>query len=199
MQDHMEAKIDENVLRFKHDLKRLNPLQMVRRHIVHGACMMIPDDTYYELRECVAEQFETHPNQVLVVGSGKLGFSVAPHKRYRHFCDTSDIDVVISSERFFYKIWKYLYNYKENGGYWERFFDFNQYLFQGWIRPDKLPPDHKCSFAKEWWEFFNKITSSGLYSKYKVSGAIYFNWEFLESYHTRAINNCITALAGDNK
>lgn len=182
--------IAQNIERFKNDLRWLSPLQVVRKNIIHGSCLMLSDDKYFQLKECIAEQFKVHPNHVLVVGSGKLGFSIAPRKQYRPFSESSDIDVVIVSEYFFQTIWKYLYKYKENGGYWEKIDNFNRYLFQGWIRPDKLPPNHQCSFAKEWWEFFNNISSNYEYSSYKISGAIYYSWDFIESYHIRSVAAC---------
>jgi hypothetical protein len=44
---------------------------------------------YYSLKAAVAEQFQIHPNEIIVVGSAKLGFSIAPTKRYRAFGETS--------------------------------------------------------------------------------------------------------------
>lgn len=183
--------IDARLHLFKDDLSRLSPLQIIRKHIIFGDCAVITNPQYFELRTVIAEKFQVHPNEVLIVGSAKLGFSIAPAKRYRPFSDTSDIDVVIVSATLFNGIWQSVLKYQKSGGYWERFDDFKKYLFQGWIRPDKLPPEKSFQFANEWWTFFNDISSSGKYSEYKIAGALYQNWHFLEMYQYNGVSDCI--------
>jgi hypothetical protein len=182
--------LDSRVDQFKHDLAILDPIDVARRYIVFGECAVISNNEYFRLRTTVARRFDLHPNDVLVVGSGKLGFSIAPKKRYRPFGDRSDLDVVIISEKFFDLVWMDVHRYFEQGGFWEHADDFREYLFRGWIRPDKLPPDQHFDFAKSWWEFFNSLSSSREYSTARIRGAIYKNWYFLEAYQQLAITGC---------
>ena len=163
----------------------------MRKHIVFGECAVISPEAYFCLRDTVAKKFSLHPNEVLVVGSAKLGFSIAPGKKYKIFGENSDIDVVIISSYFFELIWKNLRRYESQGGYWEYNESFKKFFFRGWIRPDKLPPDHKFEFAKEWWEFFNTLSVSREFDLVRIRGAIYKDWDFLESYQIVAINECI--------
>jgi hypothetical protein len=165
---------------------------------VFGECAVIAPDEYYRLRTAVSQEFSLHTNDVLVVGSGKLGFSIAPTKQFRLFGETSDLDVVIVSDRLFDLIWKDVYQYSAQGGYWENFGDFRKYMFQGWIRPDKLPPDHKFSFGKQWWEFFNRLSASRGFSVPRIRGAVYKNFFFLESYQTQAVRLCAATLSNEN-
>jgi hypothetical protein len=160
---------------------------------------VIQPDEYFRLRSAVAAKYGLHPNDVLVVGSGKLGFSIAPKKRYRHFLDSSDLDVVIISERLFDIVWQDVHRYFDQGGYWEHADDFRTYLFRGWIRPDKLPPDHKFPFGKAWWEFFNALSASRDFSISRIRGAIYRNWYFLEAYQELAISECARQLVIENE
>lgn len=186
--------IELRIKSFRDDLSVLTSVEMIRKHIIHGECAVISGEQYFELRSEVARKYEVHPNEVLVVGSGKLGFSIAPTKLYRPFSDTSDIDVVIVSPKLFDQIWKAVHYYWDNGGYWERFSDFNEYLFQGWIRPDKLPPARTFELANDWWQFFNYLSSTGKYSVYKVAGALYRDWYFLEAYQLRGVSACADEL-----
>lgn len=186
--------IDARIAVFKSDLARLKPLHAVRKHIIGGNCAVITDDSYFALRQEVSEKFQVHTNEVLVVGSSKLGFSIAPQKRYRHFSDTSDIDLVVVSEALFNSAWKRVHQYWLDGGYWENAGDFKKYLFRGWIRPDKLPDEARFDFSLEWWEFFNALTSSGRYSAYKIAGALYKDWYFLETYQLKGVSECINDL-----
>jgi hypothetical protein len=182
--------IAERIARFRDDLIAMKAVDVVRKHVIHGSCYVLTDDAYLHLRSEVANRYGLHPNDVLVVGSGKLGFSIAPLKRYQHFCDTSDVDVVVVSNVLFDDLWKKLHHYVEQGGYWENFVGFKDYLFNGWIRPDKLPSAESFAMAKEWWEFFNRLSRSGIFSTFKVRGAIYRDWYFLESYQLRSVSSC---------
>ncbi len=172
----------------------LTSVQMIRKYIISGECAVISGAQYFELRSEVADRYEVHPNEVLVVGSGKLGFSIAPAKRYRHFTDTSDIDVVIVSPKLFDRMWKAVHYYWDHGGYWERSSQFKAYLFQGWIRPDKLPPAKTFQLANDWWQFFNALSYTGKYSVYKIVGALYRDWYFLEAYQLRGVSACADEL-----
>lgn len=129
-----------------------------------------------------------------MVGSGKLGFSIVNSKRYRPFSDTSDIDVAIISPILFDAIWHNVYDYSFSGGYWPEEKAFKEYLFRGWIRPDKLPPSHKFALCKDWWDFFRSITSTGRYGPYKISAGLYRNWHFLETYLSVCINECLVEM-----
>ena len=188
------SSIEGRITRFKDDLVNLSPLNVIRKNIIYGDCFMLTDDLYFEIRSIIAEKYNIHPNDVLIVGSSKLGFSIAPHKRYRHFTDTSDIDIVIVSDVLFSRIWESVHSYWAYGGYWEDERDFKHYLFQGWIRPDKLPASRSFELANEWWEFFNALSASGKYASYKIRGALYKNWYFLEAYQLRSVTACVDEL-----
>lgn len=190
----MELDPAQTLDHFKRDLIEFAPVDIARRYVVFGDCAVINSDQYFSLRKVVAEQFQLHPNDVLVVGSGKLGFSIAPKKRYRMFGDYSDLDVVIVSSHFFDLVWKDVHRYSAQGGYWEDEASFKKYLFRGWIRPDMLPADHRFEFKTDWWEFFNSLSASREYSVSRVRGAIYKSWYFLESYQEIAISACAREL-----
>jgi hypothetical protein len=162
--------------------------------VIYGSCHVLTDAAYFDLRSEVANKFHIHPNEVLVVGSSKLGFSIAPTKRYRHFADSSDIDVVIVSRGLFDRMWKAVHTFWDQGGYWEGSREFKDYLFRGWIRPDKLPSAKSFSLANDWWEFFNALSSTGKYSMYKIRGALYMDWYFLEAYQLRGVSACLDHL-----
>lgn len=58
--------------------------KIVRANILHGSAFAIEDEARFALLDVVATQFELDANQELfVVGSAKLGFSIAPKKDMR--------------------------------------------------------------------------------------------------------------------
>ena len=125
------------------------------------------------------------------MGSAKTGFSIAPDKRYRPFGETSDIDVVICSSTLFDAIWKDVFDYWARGENWPSLGAFRKYLFRGWMRPDKLPPAASFQRAQDWWEFFRTVTSSGSFGPYKITGALYKSWHFLESYQQKCVRDSV--------
>ena len=155
-----------------------------------GDCYVLKDDAYFDLKMEIADHFKVHPNEVLMVGSGKLGFSIVNSKRYRPFGDTSDIDMAIISPTRFDSIWHSVYEYSFSGGYWPDEKSFKEYLFRGWIRPDKLPPSKRFAVCEDWWDFFRGLTYRGSYGPYKIAAGLYRSWDFLESYLGVCINEC---------
>ena len=159
---------------------------------------MLSQREYFDLRSEVADHFRLHPNEVLVVGSTKLGFSVVPDKRYRLFRDTSDIDVALVSSALFDELWERVFRYKREGSYWPEYNDFVRYFFRGWIRPDKLPRSPMFHLREDWWNFFQTITNSGRYGSYNIRGGLYKSYFFLENYQTICVQRCIDNLEENN-
>lgn len=182
--------IETRILSFKNDLKELGTEGVVRKYLLHGDCVALTTNAYMDLRSKVAKEFNIHPNEVYVVGSAKLGFSIAPHKKFQHFNHNSDIDVAVISPNLFNELWEKTHYYFKTSGEWEEFNQFKKYLFKGWIRPDMFPPVPSFQSATSWWKFFNNLSASGVYSGLKVRGAIYRSFYFLESYQAEAVDEC---------
>lgn len=162
--------------------------ELVERYIWFGTPVIFAncEQKYYNLKREISTQFPVKSkSNIIVVGSSKLGFSIAPRKRFRDIQDDSDIDVAIIDEELF-------------DSYWERLFEFNinirsrsereeelyqkflQYFFKGWLRPDLFPFNFKGK--REWFDFFNGISYKE-YDKRKVTAAIYKNEYFFKKYH----------------
>jgi hypothetical protein len=182
--------IDTKLTEFRQDLIARDVPELVQRHVTFGNCFALDEEAYFELKNVVAGRFAVHTSDVIVVGSAKLGFSVAPSKRYRAFGDTSDIDVALCSSELYDAHWRDVFDYWARGEVWPNLSDFRKYHFRGWIRPDMLPPERSFTRAQEWWEFFRGVTASGKFGPYKITGALYKNWHFLESYQQRCMADC---------
>ncbi len=186
--------IQQRIERFRADLPKMTVENIVRRHITFGDSFVLQEDKYYELKFDISTHFGIHPSEVIVVGSGKLGFSIVPRKRYRPFGDTSDVDVAIISSTLFDKLWLSVFEYRNEVGYWPKETEFKDYLFRGWIRPDKLPPSNKFIIGKDWWEFFRSLTAQGKYGQYKISAGLYRSWQFLEHYQSICVQECMSVM-----
>lgn len=186
----MEEALANRLVRYQQSLVVESTSDIVRRFITFGDSHIINEESLFRLKAEVADHFDVHPTEVLLVGSAKLGFSIAYNKRYQPFGDSSDIDLALVSTKLFDKIWELVFLYWSEGNYWDREDDFKRYLFRGWIRPDKLPPSSKFNIGKEWWEFFRNLTSTGKYGPYKITGGLYRSWVFFESYQSICVKQC---------
>lgn len=65
---------------------------------------------YDEFKKYIAKKLDVHYNNVGIVGSAKLGFSLNPQKDYKAFDETSDVDIIIVSQRLFYEFWEQYLN-----------------------------------------------------------------------------------------
>ena len=157
--------------------------RIMNKYLLYGIPYIFEsnEDIYFQLKEEISEHFGIQQTQIFVVGSAKLGFSIAPHKLFKHVNEDSDVDVAIICDSLFDYFWKETYKYnitivsrnEEEDRNYRMFLD---YLYKGWVRPDYLP----CHMRKEWFEFFKK-----LYGKYerKIAAGIYRDNEFFMDYH----------------
>lgn len=182
----IESRLEE----FRGDLVALEPQLVVQKHITFGDTQVLTRTQHFALRHAIAAEFDLHPQAVVVVGSAKLGFSIKPQRRYGPFGDDSDIDVAIVSRRLFRRYWEGLQNYVDQGGYWERQNKFLRKFFDGWIRPDLMPPEAMHAPTSEWWEFFRSLAQSKNSGGYKVTAGVYFDWQSLDRYQVRAVEEC---------
>lgn len=188
--------------KFKTDLVSMESLQVVQKHVLDGPCYILNEDIHYDLKLAIADRFELNPRDIFVVGSAKLGFSIAGNKRYRPFGDHSDIDIALVSDRLFDLVWQKVFEYWDGPGrdvYWDQQGDFMTYLFRGWIRPDKLPPARDFPYRLEWFRFFQGLASAGKFGQYKVAAGLYKSLFFLERYQCICTQQCREMLMiGDN-
>lgn len=179
-------------------------LLFVQKFLFHGIPSVFEgrEDDYFEFRNKIANKFNVGFHEVFIVGSAKLGFSY--HKGTQFNYD-SDIDVVIVNEKlfeeFYFKITEYQYqldrqyktvDLRELKIYGE----FLRYLVKGWMRPDKLPTSFQVNLLKsEWFDFFESISyGRSEVGNYKVTAGLFKNYEYLEKYYTRSVEDFYDSL-----
>ncbi|MEC1698028.1 hypothetical protein [Schinkia azotoformans] len=185
--------IDKLIKEFQEKLD--NPsipiLDIVQRHLTYGTPVAFKDDedTYFEIKKRIATQFDIAPEDVFMVGSGKLGFSLNTDQLWKPYDEESDMDMVIVSDKVFSSFWYQLYEFniditdrtKEED---KRYKKFLKYFLKGWIRPDFFPEAFKGN--EEWEDFFTGTMSyKKEYGGRKITGAVYREPFFYESYHKR--------------
>lgn len=59
-----------------------------------------------KFKKYVSNKLNVHYNDIGIAGSAKLGFSLSPEKNYKLFDDSSDIDIIVVSQKLFNEFWK---------------------------------------------------------------------------------------------
>lgn len=165
--------------------------RIVQRFILHGSAHAFDESSHFELKQRISSHFAIDvSSEVFVVGSGKLGFSISPSKRWRGFSDESDIDVAIVSHTLFTTVWHELDEYHRSGADWPDRSRFVRALARGWLRPDLTPTSPLLATGNAWWEFFRELKADRFAGPRKIAAGLYHDLDFLTTYQAGAIAAC---------
>lgn len=190
---HTAVSQSDRIQAFRQDVVGLKLVDVIRKHITTGVPVTVDAPTYFELRREISDHFQLHPNQIVVVGSSRLGFSLKPEKRFKEI-EPKDIDVAIVSESLFNQFWDIVFQKVREDRQWPTSTKENKRfvrcLFAGWIVPDELPHLPRFALAQEWVDFFNKLNRTRICGVRPVSAWLYRNWERLEAYQEIHVAEC---------
>lgn len=174
--------------------------QVIDRYLLFGTPYVFENDeeTFFALKADIADYLNIKQTQIYVVGSAKLGFSIAPGKLFKNFDDDSDIDIAIIDDVLYLERWRLLYKYypkimrsphsEEEDNIYDKFKD---YFFRGWLRPDLFPMKYK----QEWFDYFVKLNR--IY-KYRIAAGIYRDFGFFSDYHSGNLKKLRNSLREDD-
>lgn len=180
----------------------------IKKYFVHGLPVVFKDNEggYFDFRHRIANKFEVDFNEVFIVGSAKLGFSIIKNTS---FSLESDIDVVIINSQlfdFYHKaICEYQYQLDRYGktitvGENEQYSKFLTYFMKGWIRPDLLPTSFEIEILRtKWFNYFKSISNGkSEVGNYKVNGGLFKDTFFFENYHLKTVNRIYEKITLEN-
>ena len=155
----------------------------------------------FEFKKEIARILNVHIRDIVIVGSGKLGFSIKPafpgsglflFKKFDHDYELgikpkkSDLDIAIVSSQLFDKEIENLYTHTTwyQNFKWDEKSDFAKYILKGRFIIRFLPGDFKLSKEVE-------IVQSSYQEKYgrEINLEIYKSWYFFETYHNNNVFN----------
>lgn len=193
-----------SVKKFKNDCVTRSIDIVVQKHLIDGSSYFfdkIRKGEEFEFKKDLAKSLNVHIRDIVIVGSGKLGFSIKPDKDnpsyypFKKFDfdykknienEKSDLDVAIVSSNLFdnqlVNIYNHTSSYQNFGG--DKKKSFAYYILKGWIRPDFMPSDYSITSGIQ-----------NIQDKYKrnygreINIGIYKSWYFFENYHQNNINN----------
>lgn len=170
---------------------------IVREFITHGHSVVLDGQTYTRLREYAGAALLVSPNQnVFLVGSAKLGFSIKPKRRYGLFNDDSDVDMAIVSPSLYERLWGEARRYSRRGGFWEGDTrnHFKNDHANGVVKPYVLPDSDAIPTRRMLFDLESEMQRVGG-SPYPVTIAVWHSMDALEEYQTLAVKKCQEALS----
>lgn len=159
---------------------------------------------YARFREQLGSQLKVDPANILLVGSGRFGFSLAPHKFGRPFTDKSDLDLVIVSDQLFDTAWLEMIRYDFKSLTFDR--DIADALkehrhnnvFWGYIEPHRLKI--ALSFYRRIW--FPAIAALGVFymaAGRDVKARVYRTLEHAKNYHRFGLRLVTSRQSGETQ
>jgi hypothetical protein len=164
-----------------------------------------------QLRMQLAQNLAVRPENVTVVGSAKLGFSLSPDNFSAPFSPASDVDVIVIDAASYDRIWHCLleWHYPLRGrlhdAEWRWAKDRREDLYWGWIYPNRIRFRQFLTFPRalrplrdfrtRWFAAFQMIGGHPLLSKLTVSGRLYRTWDHALFYHVDSLRRVKASLA----
>lgn len=211
---HTELVRDSLVDKFLRDLRE-KPLEWVAEHyIFEGTPYVFSDQPKLmeELTNHLSNELDLKSENIRIIGSAKVGFSLNPDNFPRRFSDTSDIDVLVVDEILFDKIWtnvlkwhypRRLSGLSGNDRDWMR--KRRRDVYWGWLHPERIRYDG-LSFPEvlkplrdtstTWFNAFRSLSRHSEFATRHISGRLYRNWSHARMYHVytlRQIRENITS------
>jgi len=211
--------VNERISSFKNDLMKGNLTyeEILQKYIVDGTSYFFHDyiknvSAEDKLKVLISKSFSVDTEEVIIVGSGKLGFSLSPTNYFSEFDKLfsitrlnrhkSDLDVAIISTKLYNEIGEKMYHFTaayENKWHKSEFYSIErarqlfpvpvcykyfEYITKGWFRPDFRPLGFEFCINGRYEELKGAIYR---YTKRKVGIAIYQNRFYFTNYHLENI------------
>lgn len=139
---------------------------------------------------------------IAIVGSAKIGFSLSPHNFPRRFSEQSDIDILVVDKALFDGVWltmlkwNYPRRFRLDGMDWIWAKSRRGELYWGWFVPDKirfgglsfpnvLKPLRDISTM--WFNAFRSVSQYPELAGRNVSGRLYRTWDHALLYHVEGL------------
>jgi len=175
--------------------------EILDKHVLAGTPYAFREypERFEVLRRFLARALKVPQENILVVGSGRIGFSLSPDNFPRQFSDASDIDVLVHDQFLFDEIWtillKWHYPNRYGGLYgvdrhWAA--ERKKEVYWGWLQPERIEfPDLSLprtlqplrDICTTWFNAFRGLSLEPGFSGRNVSGRLYRTLKHASLYH----------------
>ena len=197
---------------FREILLSTEPDDVAKRHVFDGTAYAFRSrpKAFVLLRSHLSESLGVTEENIVVVGSAKIGFSLSPDNFPRRFNPFSDIDVVVVDEELFDRVWMTILDWNYPLGRLkmlavDRVWTSRRRsdLYWGWFRPDRirftglslpqaLAPIRDISTG--WFNAFQGLSRYPEFAQRQISGRLYRTWGHALRYHADGLRQIADAL-----
>lgn len=155
-------------------------------------------DTYNELRSFIASVVGVAEDDIVLVGSARLGFSPVHTKFGKMFGEGDDLDIIVVSSTLFDKGWQDLlrwHHFKRwslSHSQRQQVRQIKDTIFWGHIWPDCLIG--ASDIALSWTQAFRGLSRIPELSSWQPKGKLYRTWEHAKLYHMWGIEKLVVEL-----
>lgn len=177
---------------------------ILENHVLTGLPYHFCDnpELYEEMVSVLAHDLNVDEEDIRVVGSARIGFSLAPPRFGQPFDAFSDIDVIVVSPALFDPSWVDIVTNRHLR--WSRLRPKTQerlkahqshhYIYQGWIYP--MSVSEALGIGEQWFNAFNGLSKIPELSNRNVNARLYRSWDHARYYHRRGLRQIKRNLEG---
>lgn len=141
----------------------------------------------------VSRGLKVPKQDICVVGSGRIGFSLAPQKFGEPFGQFSDLDIVVVSAELFDPSWLDILtirlrnrpNITRQTRYNLQSHRENHYIHNGWIYPSSVI--EALDIGQLWLRTFNGLSRITELAGRQIGARLYRTWDHARTYHRRGL------------
>lgn len=154
-------------------------------------------DSYRDWKRHLSSLIDVDPKNICIVGSAAIGISINPHKGFKSFDDSSDIDVAIISDFHFQLSWRALRqtnlsnirDHKTRVAIKEH---RERHIYYGCIAADRIIA--VLPFKLEWTTAMSAMAAIHPTQEREVKFRIYRDYDALRAYHANGLEALQTKL-----
>ncbi|CDX59321.1 conserved hypothetical protein [Mesorhizobium plurifarium] len=195
----MQGKKDAKVVEFKASIVKYGIEAATTTYLMDRVPFVFNNDRelYRIWKRKFGKLIDIDPLNITIIGSGGIGFSLNPHKKFKPFSAESDIDVAVISEYHFSLAWRALRTiklpdvrtFKDREAIKEH---RNNYIYWGCIATDRVLS--YLPFVRQWTEATSAMAGERPTEERDIKVRLYRDYESLRSYHMSGMENLLSTL-----
>lgn len=186
--------VDPEIQERKKAVATLNPMTVVSDFILKSEPYAFRDrpEAYGEFRSELALRLDVDCENISLIGSARLGFSLNKARLLSPFSDQSDLDIVIVASEIFDEAWLELLSKQDKfslAGEDERsrFKRTRDNIFFGYFRPDHFPINTELS--KAWFPKLATRFTSPIVQMHPIKAWLFKSWEHALYFYSRHVES----------
>ena len=188
---------DSEIRERKRAVASLDPMTVVSDLIIGSEpfAFRAHPDAYDEFLSELATRLEVGIENISLIGSARLGFSLNKARLFCAFSESSDLDIIIIKSEIFDEAWIELLSKRETfalagGEEQHRFKQTRADIFDGYFRPDHFPVDTKLS--KVWFTKLATRFASPIAQIHPIKAWLFKSLDHARYYYSRYVGTIQT-------